>query len=178
MQELPKERTSHYMFYSTKNYGADRGFSCCFRQWKATHSHCSKLHGYSLGFKFVFQSETLDHNNWVFDFGNYGAIKAWLTYMFDHTLLVAENDPEILMFRSLSAKGLCDLREVNSVGCEMFAKMTYEKVSGILACFQAGKTVAVGDVEYASKYRIPETVHLKSVEVYEHAGNSAVYEES
>ncbi len=165
------------MFYSTKNYGTDRGFSCCFRQWRATHSHCSKLHGYSLGFKFIFESKTLDHNNWVFDFGNYGAIKAWLTFMFDHTLLVAKDDPEILAFRDLNAKGLCNLREVGSVGCEMFARMTYEKVGEILGHFQAGDAVTVDSVEYVSKYRIPETVRLKSVEVYEHAGNSAVYEE-
>jgi hypothetical protein len=24
-------------FYSTKTYGNDRGLSCCFRQWRATH---------------------------------------------------------------------------------------------------------------------------------------------
>ncbi len=164
------------MFYSIKNYGNDRGFSCCFRQWRATHSHCSKLHGYSLGFRFVFESETLDRNNWVFDFGNYGAIKAWLEHMFDHTLVVAHDDPEIVIFRELQAKGLCDLREVNGVGCEMFAKMTYEKASEILTHFQSGEAVTVDTVEYFSKYRIPETVRLKSVEVYEHAGNSAVYE--
>ena len=164
------------MFYSTKNYGTDRGFSCCFRQWRASHSHCSKLHGYALGFKFVFESKVLDHNNWVFDFGNYDAIKAWLTYMFDHTLLAAMDDPDIAMFRELDAKSLCSLRDVPSVGCEMFAKMTFEKLSEILVCFKAGEAVTVNNAHYFSKYKIPEAVRLKSVEVYEHAGNSAIYE--
>ena len=30
------------------------GFSTCFRQWKATHSHCQYLHGYSISFKLIF----------------------------------------------------------------------------------------------------------------------------
>ena len=42
-------------FYSTKTYGNDKGLSCCFRQWGATHSHCSLLHGYSIGIKIVFE---------------------------------------------------------------------------------------------------------------------------
>ena len=44
-------------FYSTKTYGNDKGLSCCFRQWGATHSHCSLLHGYSIGIKIVFECE-------------------------------------------------------------------------------------------------------------------------
>lgn len=171
MQELLEN-----MFYSTKNYGNDRGLSCCFRQWKATHSHCSKLHGYSLGFKFVFQSETLDHNNWVFDFGNYKAIKAWLDHMFDHTLLVAKDDPEIATFKELEAKGLCDLREVQGVGCEMFAYLTFQKINSILESFKTLSPVMIEGVEYSTKLGIEKNTALKSVEVYEHAGNSALYE--
>ena len=64
-------------FYSTKNYGNDRGLSCSFRQWRATHSHCSLIHGYSLGFRFVFEADTLDDKNWVYDFGNTKWIKAF-----------------------------------------------------------------------------------------------------
>ena len=33
---------------STKTYGHEEGLSCCFRQWRATHSHCRLLHGYAL----------------------------------------------------------------------------------------------------------------------------------
>ena len=46
----------------TKTYGNERGLSCAFRQWKA-ESHCRLIHGYSLGFRFVFEAETLDHRN-------------------------------------------------------------------------------------------------------------------
>ena len=56
-------------FLSTKTYGTDRGLSCTFRQAGATHSHCSLLHGYSIGIKLVFECDELDERNWVFDFG-------------------------------------------------------------------------------------------------------------
>ena len=36
------------MFTSTKVFD---GFSCCFRQWKATTTHCQFLHGYGVSFK-------------------------------------------------------------------------------------------------------------------------------
>jgi len=39
-------------FKSTKTYKATKGFSCCFRQFKAT-SHCRFLHGYSLEINLV-----------------------------------------------------------------------------------------------------------------------------
>jgi 6-pyruvoyltetrahydropterin/6-carboxytetrahydropterin synthase len=82
-------------FYSTKTYGNDRGLSCCFRQWRSTHSHCSLLHGYSIGVKIIFECESLDERNWVMDFGGLKEFKQWLEHMFDHTLLVAEDDPEL-----------------------------------------------------------------------------------
>ena len=49
------------------------------------------------------------------------------------------------------------------VGCEMFAKLCYDKMAELLAS---------GDM----RYPINPTVRVKSVEVFEHAGNSAVYE--
>ena len=55
-------------FYSTKTYGNDRGLSCCFRQWRSTHSHCSLLHGYSIGIKLIFECDTLDDNINLFGF--------------------------------------------------------------------------------------------------------------
>ena len=35
-------------FQVIKTFGAERGFSCAFRQWKAD-SDCKYIHGYSLG---------------------------------------------------------------------------------------------------------------------------------
>ena len=62
----------------TKTYGNERGLSCAFRQWRAD-SHCNLIHGYSLGFRFVFEAAQLDDRNWVYDFGNLGFVKEFLS---------------------------------------------------------------------------------------------------
>jgi len=149
-------------FYSTKTYGNDRGLSCCFRQWAATHSHCSLLHGYSIGIKLVFECETLDDKNWCMDFGGMKEFKAWADYMFDHTLIIARDDPEFSTLVALDGK-LAELRVVDAVGCEMFAKLCFDKMDEIL-------------VNGLTRYPINPTARIKSVEVFEHGSNSATYE--
>lgn len=160
-------------FYSTKTYGTDRGLSCCFRQWRATHSHCSFQHGYSIGIKLIFECDTLDDKHWCMDFGNLKAFKAWADYMFDHTLIIAEDDPHLQTFIALNEikggfedKGLCDLRIVPGVGCEMFAKMCYDKMAVILEQLKTE----------SNRYPVNKGVRIKSVEVFEHGANSAIYE--
>jgi 6-pyruvoyltetrahydropterin/6-carboxytetrahydropterin synthase len=167
-------------YLSTKTYGNDRGLSCCFRQWRATHSHCSTLHGYSIGIKLIFECDTLDDKNWCMDFGGLKEFKEWADHMFDHTLVVAEDDPMLEFFKHMNEivnieskdhlsklpherGALCDLRIVPGVGCEMFAKIAYDKMAELLAS---------GDM----RYPINPTVRIKSVEVFEHGANSATYE--
>jgi len=181
-------------YLSTKTYGNDRGLSCCFRQWRSTHSHCSLLHGYSIGIKLVFESETLDDRNWVMDFGGLKAFKEWSEYMFDHTLIITEDDPHLDKFKALAnlglndSGGICDLRIVEAVGCEKFAEMAYKIMDHILHTFKNGKGwtfsyerydgngTHYSSDRYTSRYPIGNGVRLKSVEVFEHAGNSAIYE--
>lgn len=171
-------------YYSTKTYGNDRGLSCCFRQWRSSHSHCSLLHGYSIGIKLIFESETLDDRNWVMDFGGLKAFKEWSEWMFDHTLVVAADDPHLEKFRALAALGLndvggiCDLRVVDSVGCEKFAELAYNVMDQILYAYKSGKPIKLAGKEYMARYPVGKDVKLKSVEVFEHAGNSATYERS
>lgn len=171
-------------FYSTKTYGNDRGLSCCFRQWRATHSHCSTLHGYSIGIKLIFESDTLDDKNWVMDFGGLKLFKNWADYMFDHTLVVAHDDPMLEVFQKLSSEvianapnpdskvpyergAVCDLRVVEGVGCEMFAKLCYDEMSNILETLKQGGN---------GRYPVNAGVRLVSAEVFEHGANSAIYE--
>lgn len=171
-------------FYSTKTYGNDRGLSCCFRQWRSTHSHCQLLHGYSIGIKLIFECETLDERNWVMDFGGLKEFKNWAEHMFDHTTLVAEDDPFLEHFVKLSnltgcivsgtgelpsddpvkRQAVVDLRIVPAVGCERFAEMAYNKMQSIL------------DAAIADGTALNSTVRVKSVEVFEHDANSAIYE--
>jgi len=185
-------------YYSTKTYGNDRGLSCTFRQWRSTHSHCSLLHGYSIGIKLIFESETLDDRNWVMDFGGLKAFKEWSEYMFDHTLIIAEDDPFLSKFKELNAivrtdsedpnsevpqkrGAVCDIRIVEGVGCEKFAELVYKKMDSILKSFQKhGHWEYVDNNQhvhrYECRYPVGVGVRLKSAEVFEHAGNSAVYE--
>lgn len=150
-------------FYSTKTYGNDRGLSCCFRQWRSTHSHCSLLHGYSIGIKLIFECDSLDERNWVMDFGGLKEFKQWAEYMFDHTTLIAEDDPELPLFLNMP-KSVADLRVVPAVGCERFAEMAYNKMSELLDKSEKEGTL------------LNPTVCVKSVEVFEHGANSAIYE--
>ena len=150
-------------FYSTKTYGNDRGLSCAFRQWRSTHSHCSLIHGYSIGIKLIFECDTLDERNWVMDFGGLKEFKAWTEHMFDHTLCVAEDDPEFQTLMLLDGK-IADVRVVPGVGCERFAEMCYNKMAEILEKQKADGTA------------LNKTVRVKSAEVFEHSANSAIYE--
>lgn len=173
-------------YISTKTYGTDRGLSCCFRQWRSTHSHCALLHGYSIGIKLMFESETLDDRNWVMDFGGLKAFKEWSEHMFDHTLVIAKDDPHVPMFLKMADLGLqaeggvCDIRLVEGVGCEKFAELCYNVMNNILKTFQAGKEWTLlkssGKVGFNARYPVGHGVRLRSAEVFEHAGNSAIYE--
>ncbi len=146
------------VYRSTKTYDHSEGLSCCFRQWRAAHSHCRLVHGYALAFRFVFAARELDACGWCFDFGGLKPVRAWLHEMFDHTMLVAEDDPELPDFRRLAEKGLVALRVLPRVGCEA----TAEHVFGHVARFVAERTAG--------------RVWLETVEVSEHGGNSALYE--
>lgn len=143
-------------YQSTKTYGHNLGFSCAFRQWRATHSHCSFLHGYAIAVKLVFESDSLDDKNWVMDFGGLKDIKRYLEDMFDHKTLVAKDDPELAWFKEANKKNLIDLRIVDATGCEKFAEMICEYVHQWLTTNNP-------------------RVAVVSCEVMEHPGNSALY---
>ena len=117
-------------YYSTKTYGHERGLSCCFRQWRAD-SHCNMMHGYALAFSFKFEAATLDHNNWVVDFGGLKWLKAWLENQFDHTTLVAQDDPEMETFRLLQERNMAKIVVLPKLGCEGLSDMLYKYVNGV-----------------------------------------------
>lgn len=155
-------------FLSTKTFGNDRGLSCCFRQWRSTHSHCSQVHGYSIGVKFVFECDTLDERNWVMDFGGLKGVKQWLEHMFDHTMCVAEDDPMLPFWQQMAENPetahAINLRVVPAVGCERFSELVFDYVTKML--------------DDTRDQLLNPTVRLKSVEVFEHGANSAICERS
>jgi 6-pyruvoyltetrahydropterin/6-carboxytetrahydropterin synthase len=151
------------MFQSTKLFD---GFSTVFRQWKAEGTHCRFLHGYGVSFRVWFEGE-LDERNWVWDFGGMkrakGTIdgknpKEWMDYMFDHTTIVATDDPGIGGFRTMNELGIIQLRELEAVGAEQFAKYIFEKLNTF--------------VQEETENR----VKVVRVEFMEHSKNTAIYE--
>ena len=150
-------------FQSTKLFD---GFSTVFRQWKAEGTHCKFLHGYGVSFRVWFEGE-LDERNWVWDFGGMkrakGTIdgknpKEWMDYMFDHTTIVATDDPGIGGFRTMDELGIIQLRELEAVGAEQFAKYIYDKLNNFVQEETNGR------------------VSVVRVEFMEHSKNTAIYE--
>lgn len=146
------------MYKSTKTYGHEVGISCAFRQWRAVHSHCSKLHGYAIGFKFTFVAEELDDRNWVVDFGGLKSLKHTIMEHFDHKTVVAADDPQLDKFREMRDAGILDLVIVDNVGCEKFAEIAYGFAQN-----------------WIKRANLTTNVKIESVEVFEHGANSAIY---
>ena len=65
------------------------------------------------------------------DFGCFkrNGIKEHMNFMFDHTTVVAKDDPELEMFEELANKGLIQLRVLDHVGCEKFAQYVYDYIN-------------------------------------------------
>jgi len=101
-----------------------------YRQWRAD-SHCRLIHGYALSFHFEFECDTLDARNWCMDFGGLKPLKALLEDWFDHTLLVANDDPHKETLLDLGRKGLAKITEVERTGCEGIADFLYKYVNGV-----------------------------------------------
>lgn len=115
-------------FKSTKRFS---GFPCTHRQWRA-ESHCKFVHGYSREFYFEFAALELTKEGWVVDFGGLKEIKSWLEQMFDHTFLIAADDPHMEAFQKLDKEGVIQLRVMPNPGMEGSALYVYEEASKIL----------------------------------------------
>jgi 6-pyruvoyltetrahydropterin/6-carboxytetrahydropterin synthase len=151
-------------FQSTKIFD---GYSTVFRQWRADGTHCKFLHGYGISFKIIFEGD-LDERNWVWDFGGMKRAKtwidgmqpkAWMDHMFDHTTIIAEDDPYLENFKEMWKDGIIQLRIIPATGAEQFAKFIYDKVSKFI------------------KTETNNRVRVVSVEFKEHNKNSAIYGE-
>ena len=149
-------------FISTKLFD---GFTTVFRQWRADDTHCKYLHGYSISFRLTFEG-ALDYRNWVWDFGGMKRSKSkidglsasdWMKYMFDHTTILAKDDPALEIFKTLDKQGVCQLRILPQVGAEQFAKYIYQKLNPFIKEETNGR------------------VKIKQVEFFEHEKNSAIF---
>jgi 6-pyruvoyltetrahydropterin/6-carboxytetrahydropterin synthase len=115
-------------YFSTKTY--NQIGPVAYRQWRSD-SHCNLIHGYAMSFHFEFEADTLDARNWVTDFGGLRPLKDKLEEWFDHTLLVAQDDPQREALIHLGKIGVAKITEVEKTGCEGIADFLYEYVNTI-----------------------------------------------
>jgi len=138
-------------YISTKTY--KQIGPVAYRQWRAD-SHCNLIHGYALSFHFEFEADTLDARNWVTDFGGLKPLKSVLEDWFDHTLLVAQDDPMREHLLELGRLKLAKITEVEKTGCEGIADFLYEYINTILLpSFGASEAERV----WCSKVEVRET---------------------
>lgn len=151
-------------FQSTKRFD---NFSVALRQHKAQHSHCQLLHGYALEFKVWFSSiesveeNQLDEMNWIVDYGIFSrnGLKDWMNEMFDHTLIVEQDDPQLESFIFLQELGLAKLTIVSKIGAESMAKIVFDRFNDVFSKTEGGR------------------VKVTKVECFENSKNSSIYEE-
>jgi 6-pyruvoyltetrahydropterin/6-carboxytetrahydropterin synthase len=115
-------------YISTKTY--NQIGPVAYRQWRAD-SHCRLIHGYALSFHLEFECDTLDARNWCMDFGGLKPLKGLLEDWFDHTLLVAQDDPMREHLLKLGELKLAKITEVEKTGCEGIADFLYEYINTI-----------------------------------------------
>ena len=141
------------MYRSTKSYFF---LPCAHRQWR-DDGDCRFVHGYDRSVHIVFQCKELDDKHWVMDFGGLRDFKAWLDDLFDHTLLINEDDPEMEFFKEMEKRELCKLRVLPNIGMEGSAKYIFDYLENWL------------------KEKTGDRVTCYSVECRENDKNSAIY---
>lgn len=150
------------------------GFAAAHRQHRHD-GHCALIHGHNWSFEFTFEALELDENEFVLDFGKLKWLKAYLTEQFDHTLLLNEDDPQLVYLRSVLDNGPCaegtvlaHIVVVPNCGAEGLAKYLHRAVDSRLA-----NPVYCPEAE---DY-IVRQVRVLSVVVWEDDKNSAAYTE-
>ena len=144
------------MFTSSKRFGP---ISVAHRQWKS-ESHCKYIHGYGRIIDITFHCKKRDEKGWVMDFGNLKEIKDWMFNIWDHSLLVAHDDPHRADLWKLDQEGVLKLfimPEAYGPGIEDSCKYIYDKVTAMIKVETDGR------------------VGIKKVRIYEHEFNWAEY---
>jgi 6-pyruvoyltetrahydropterin/6-carboxytetrahydropterin synthase len=91
------------------------------------------------------------------DFGGLKPVKAFLEDLFDHTLLINEDDPEMEFFVEMDRRQLCKLRVMPNIGMEGSSKFIFDWVDDWVQKESGGR------------------VQVYSVECRENEKNSAIY---
>ena len=82
-----------------------------------------------------------------------------MDYMFDHTMIMAEDDPMLPAFQQMDSAGVAQVRIIPATGAESFAKYIFEKLNDFV------------------KEETDNRVKVIKVKFMEHAKNAAYYVE-
>lgn len=152
------------MFQSTKRIGP---ISTTHRNWKAAcnlnrdSTWCSYIHGYSRYVEFTFEGE-LDEKQWVFDYGYFKEERKWIESQWDHKVLIASDDPELPLLRSLHDKRLIDINVMDvskgwGPGIEGSCKFLFDNIQP-----------SVWD-------KTQDRVNITKIQIWEHEFNSSMF---
>jgi 6-pyruvoyltetrahydropterin/6-carboxytetrahydropterin synthase len=82
-----------------------------------------------------------------------------MDFMFDHTMIIAEDDPELKAFQQMDAVGVAQVRVIPATGAEKFAEYIYTKLNSFVQEETEGR------------------VRVTKVKFMEHGKNAAYYSE-
>jgi 6-pyruvoyltetrahydropterin/6-carboxytetrahydropterin synthase len=82
-----------------------------------------------------------------------------MDYMFDHTMIIAEDDPELKAFQQMDKAGVAQVRVIPATGAEKFAEYIYHKLNDFV------------------KTETDNRVRVIKVKFAEHGKNAAYYSE-
>ncbi len=95
---------------------------CAHRSW-AQAGNCRFLHGYERSFEVTFAADKLEPGTgFIVDFSKLKGIRALLESQFDHTTIIAGDDPMLAEFERLHVLKVLDLRVMEQSGMEGAAK--------------------------------------------------------
>ena len=82
-----------------------------------------------------------------------------MDWMFDHTVILAEDDPDKKLFGEMQAAGMIQLRVIEATGAEKFAEYIYNKLNDFVHEETEGR------------------IRVTKVKFMEHGKNTAYYSE-
>jgi 6-pyruvoyltetrahydropterin/6-carboxytetrahydropterin synthase len=116
---------------------------CVHRTWQHP-GKCAYLHGYERSFEVEFACTTLEEGTgFVVDLGDLKEVRSLLQAQFDHTTLIASDDPEREVFERLDRSRVIDLRIMESTGMEGSAEWVYDTVNQYIRERTAGRVWVV-----------------------------------
>ena len=134
------------------------------RQWRHD-GHCALIHGHNWTFEITFSANQLDVNGFVVDFGKLKPLKSWLDSMFDHTLVLSADDPQLAMLKhNLQSNCFAKVVAVPNCGAEGLARYLFHQINERLDI-----VVADYDVRDVQVYRVVVREDSKNFATYERA---------